>query len=257
MQSHLDRYEEAIRATREAGRVALQYFDTGVAVETKADDSPVTIADRSAEETLRGRLIKHFPDDGFLGEEFGNSPGTSGYRWIIDPIDGTRSFIRGIPLWATLVGLEYQGEMVAGLAFNPVLDQMHHAMKGSGAFRDDRPIHVSNTATLNRAIVAYSSIDYFKAAGRQQAWMDLLGAAERSRSYCDYYGFVLVAQGSVDLMADHGVHIWDVAGLKVIVEEAGGKFSDWSGQPSVDRPDVLASNGRVHAGALLELNRRA
>ena len=244
------RYDAGVLAAQAAGKVALDYFDKGVVVETKADQSPVTIADRSAEETLRSFVRKHFPNDGFLGEEFGDSPGSSGYRWIIDPIDGTRSFIRNIPIWATLVGLEYRGEMIAGIAYIPVWNQTFRALRGDGAFRDDRRIRVSDTAQLGKSLFSYSSFGFFKAAGKQDHFAQLLAETERSRAYADFYGFVLVAQGSVDLMADYGVHIWDVAGLKVIVEEAGGTFTDWDGQPSIDRPDVLASNGKVHAAAL-------
>jgi len=244
------RYEEGVAAAQAAGKIALAYFDAGITVETKADQSPVTIADRRAEETLRNQLLKHFPNDGFLGEEYGDAPGRSGYRWIIDPIDGTRSFIRNIPIWATLVGLEFQGEMIAGITYIPAWNQTYRALRGDGAFRDDRPIHVSGVGQLDKSLVSYSGFGYFKSAGHQDTFARLLASTERSRSYSDFYGFVLVAQGSVELMVDHGVHIWDVAGLKVIVEEAGGKFTDWEGKPRVDRPDALASNGKVHAAAL-------
>jgi histidinol-phosphatase len=244
------RYEEGVLAAQAAGKVALGYFDTGVAVETKPDQSPVTIADRSAEEALRKQLTKHFPKDGFLGEEFGDTPGGTGYRWIIDPIDGTRSFVRNIPIWATLLGLEYRGEMIAGICFIPTWNQTFRALRGDGAYRDNRRIRVSDVPTLGKAFISYSSFGFFKAAGRQDSFAKLLAMSERSRGYADFYGFVLVAQGSVDVMVEHGVHIWDVAGLKVIVEEAGGTFTDWDGQPSIDRPDVLASNGKVHAAAL-------
>lgn len=244
------RYEAGVLAAQEAGKVALGYFDTGIAVETKPDQSPVTIADRNAEKALREHLLKHFPNDGFLGEEFGDTAGSSGYRWIIDPIDGTRSFVRNIPIWGTLLGLEYRGEMIAGVCYIPAWDQTFRALRGDGTYRDARRIRVSDVATLDKSLLSYSSFDFFKAPGRRETFQTLLSKTERSRSYCDFYGFVLVAQGSVDLMADHGVHIWDVAGLKVIVEEAGGEFTDWEGGLTIDRPDVLASNGKVHAEAL-------
>jgi histidinol-phosphatase len=244
------RYEEGVRAAQVAGRIALGYFDSGVAVETKPDLSPVTIADRSAEEALRKHLLNHFPGDGFLGEEFGQTPGSTGYRWIIDPIDGTRSFVRNIPIWATLVGLECRGEMIAGICYIPAWNQMFRALRGDGTFRDERRIRVSDVADLDKALVSYSSFGFFKAAGRHDTFIKLLAQTERSRGYADFYGFVLVAQGSVDLMVEHGVHIWDVAGLKVLVEEAGGRFSDWDGGSTIDRPDVVASNGRIHDAAL-------
>lgn len=244
------RYQEGVLAAQAAGKIALGYFDTGVTVETKADQSPVTIADRTVEETLRKYLLQRFPHDGFLGEEFGGAPGSSGYRWILDPIDGTRSFVRNIPIWATLVGLEYRGEMIAGITYIPAWNQTFRALRGEGAYRDDRRIRVSDVPTLDKALFSYSGFGFFKASGRQESFNQLLEATERSRSYADFYGFVLVAQGSVDVMVDHGVHIWDVAGLKVIIEEAGGAFSDWDGGSSIERPDVVASNGKVHHAVL-------
>ena len=251
------RYEEGVIAAHAAGKVALAYFDTGVAVETKPDQSPVTIADRSAEQVLRKHLQARFPHDGYLGEEFGDTPGKSGYRWIIDPIDGTRSFIRNIPIWATLLGLEFNGEMIAGIAYIPAWHQTFRALRGDGCYRDERRIRVSDVAQLDKALISYSSFGFFKTAGRQHSFAELLAGTERSRGYADFYGFVLVAQGSVDIMVEHGVHIWDVAGLKVLVEEAGGAFTDWDGLPSIDRPDVLASNGKIHAAALEILRRES
>ena len=249
------RYDVMLDAAREAGNLALKYFDTGIAVETKADRSPVTIADRDAEKLLRATLTRYFPGDGFLGEEFGEQDGTTGFRWIIDPIDGTRSFVRNIPIWATLVGLEFQGKQIAGLAYIPTWGQMFHALSGCGAFRDERRISVSSTEKLAQSLVSYSSFGFFKSPDSGPAFLEMLKQTERSRSYADFYGFVLVAQGSVDLMVDYGVHIWDVAGLKVIVEEAGGKFTDWQGDPRIDRPDVIASNGKVHDAALTILKK--
>jgi histidinol-phosphatase len=248
------RYELAVDAAHEAGRFALQHFDVGIAVEWKHDQSPVTLADRGAEQLLRTALLTRFPGDGFLGEESGSTPGTSGFRWIIDPIDGTRSFVRGVPLWATLVGLEYQGELIAGVTYIPALKQTYRALRGDGAFRDDRPIHVSRVADLQEAHVFYSSISWFIKAGRQQQFLNLLGPTQRQRGFGDFYGFVLVAQGSGDLMVEHGVHAWDLGALIPLVEEAGGKMTAWDGKTDMERPDVLASNGLLHDEALRILN---
>ncbi len=250
------RYECAVAAAQQAGRLALRYFDTGLAVEWKQDQSPVTVADREAEALLRGTLLRAFPGDGFLGEESGDTPGTSGFRWIIDPIDGTRNFVRGIPIWATLIGLEYRDEPIAGVAFVPPLGQTYRALRGDGAYRDERRIRVSDVADLRDAIMFYSSLSWFVKAGRQDAFLELARRTQRQRGFGDFYGFVLVAQGSGEFMVEHGVHVWDVAGLKVIVEEAGGRFSDWDGTPSIHRPDVLASNGRLHDEALRLLSGR-
>jgi len=245
-----NRYELAVTVAKEAGRLALQYFDADVAVEWKKDQSPVTVADRAAEDWLRKRLLGAFPNDGFLGEEFGDTPGTSGYRWIIDPIDGTRNFVRGIPLWATLIGLEYKEEQIVGVADLPALSQTYRALRGDGAFRNDRRIHVSKVSDLSQAVMFYSSLSWFIKAGRQEAFLELVKRVQRQRGFGDFYGFLLVAQGSGELMMEHGVHVWDVAAIKPMVEEAGGQFTDWNGRATIHRPDVLASNGLLHQQTL-------
>ena len=244
------RYELAVDAARQAGRLALRYFDTELAVEWKADQSPVTVADREAEALLRTTLLGRFPADGFLGEESGDVAGTSGFRWVIDPVDGTRSFVRGVPIWATLVGLEYQGEQIAGVADVPALGQTYRALRGDGAYRNDRRIRVSDVAELGEAHLFYSSISWFINAGRRDEFLRLVELTQRQRGFGDFYGFVLVAQGSGEVMAEHGVHAWDVAAIKPLVEEAGGRFTDWDGTPTIHRTDVIASNGRLHDEAL-------
>jgi histidinol-phosphatase len=244
------RYEEAFAAAQEAGRLALGHFDTGIAVEWKQDHSPVTLADVGAEALLRGQLLRRFPNDGFLGEESGDTPGSSGFRWIIDPIDGTRSFVRGVPIWATLVGLEYKGETIAGVVFLPAMGLTYRALRGDGVFRNDRPIHVSNVQNLAEAHLFYSSISWFLKAGCERQFLELVRKTERQRGFGDFYGFVLVAQGSGELMVEHGVHVWDLGAIKPIVEEAGGRLTDWTGKPDITRPDVLASNGILHNEAL-------
>jgi histidinol-phosphatase len=240
------RYERAIDAAQKAGRHALGYFDAGVGVEWKSDESPVTVADREAEQLLRRELSAAFPGDGFLGEEFGDQPGTTGYRWVIDPIDGTRSFVRGIPIWATLLGLEYNGEQIAGVCVIPAMGQTFRALRGDGAYRDGRRVRVSDVSTYAESILFYSSVSWFVRAGKKDEFLDLAAKTQRQRGFGDFYGFVLVAQGSGELMVEYGVHAWDVAALKVIVEEAGGRMTDWDGGTGIDRPDVIASNGRLH-----------
>jgi histidinol-phosphatase len=244
------RYELAVDAARKAARLALGYFDTALAVEWKGDHSPVTVADREAEALLRTDLLGAFPDDGFLGEESGSRPGSSGYRWIIDPIDGTRNFVRGIPIWATLVGLEYGDEQIAGVAEVPALGQTFRALRGDGAYRGERRIRVSDVADLGEAILFYSSLSWFVQAGKQREFLDLAARTQRQRGFGDFYGFVLVAQGSGEVMVEHGVHAWDVAALLPILEEAGGRLTDWDGTPTIHRPDVIASNGRLHDATL-------
>jgi histidinol-phosphatase len=244
------RYEEALEAAQQAGLLALRYFDSDFKVEWKQDRSPVTVADRNAEALLRTRLLGAFPDDGFLGEETGDTAGSSGFRWIVDPIDGTRNFVRGIPLWGTLVGLEYEGEQIAGVVSVPALGQMFRALRGDGAYRDNRPIRVSNVTALGEATLFHTSMAWFVRAGRSDVFQELAGKVQTERGYGDFYGHLLVAQGSGELMVEQGVHAWDMAALKPIVEEAGGRFSDWEDTPTIYRPDVIASNGKLHAEAL-------
>jgi len=244
------RYEAAVTATQQAGQLALRYFDTDLTVEWKKDASPVTVADREAETLLRTTLLGKFPGDGFLGEEHGDKPGTSGFRWIVDPVDGTRSFVRGIPIWATLVGLEYKGETIAGVASIPALGHQYRALRGDGAYRGERRIHVSDTTDLAKSSLFYSSISWFIQAGKRDVFLNMAAKTFRPKSMGDFWGFLLVAQGSGEIMLEHGVHIWDVAALKPIVEEAGGRFTDWDGHATIERTDVIASNGRLHEEAL-------
>jgi histidinol-phosphatase len=253
------RYDLAVEAAQQAGKIALGYFDMEedpVRVEWKPNDTPVTVADREAEEYLQRTLLGMFPNDGFWGEEFGEVPGSSGYRWIIDPIDGTRSFVRGIPLWGTLVGLEYKGEQIAGVTRIPALKQTFRALRGDGAYRDDRRIRVSEVSDFGHSQVFYSGINWFMNSGSREAFLDLVGRTQRQRGFGDFYGFCLVAQGSGEMMLEYGVKPWDIAALRPLVEEAGGRFSDWEGTPTIQRPDILASNGKLHEETLVILKSR-
>lgn len=248
-----NRYEVAVEAAGKAGELALGYFDTGLDVQWKADQSPVTLADQNAEKLLRETLLGCFPDDGFLGEEFGVTQGSSGYRWIIDPIDGTRSFVRGVPLWGTLVGLEYRGDLLAGVTRIPALRQTYRALRGDGAYRDDRRIHVSKVADMSKAHLYYSSLSWFERANALDPFLALYRRTERQRGFGDFYGFTLVAEGAGDIMVEHGVHAWDIAALIPLLEEAGGKMTAWDGSVDIDRTDVVASNGLLHAETLRHL----
>ena len=249
------RYNLAVEAAKQAGDHARTIYDATIHDRTmqvmhKADNSPVTIADQGAEQVIRKLVARYFPNDGFLGEEFGDQDGTSGFRWIIDPIDGTKSFIRHVPIWATLVGLEYKGEQIAGVVYVPVFRQMYRALRGDGAYLDDCRIRVSDVSKLAEASLCYSSMGWFRNAGRIETFNKLYNSTARQRGYGDFYGFVLVAQGSVDIMVEHGVHAWDVAATKILVEEAGGRFTDWNDTPTIHTPDCLATNGKLHADAL-------
>ena len=240
------RYEAGIELAQKAAKIAMGYYETALDIEWKHDESPVTIADREAEKFLRNSLKQYFKQDGFLGEEYDDESGDSGYRWIIDPIDGTRNFVRGIPIWATLLGLEYKGEMLAGITVAPGLNQTYRALRGDGAFRNDIKINVSNINSLSSSQLFYSSISWFVKAGMEKEFLALASATEKQRGFGDFYGFVLVAQGAGEIMIEHGVHAWDVASIIPLIEEAGGKFSDWKGNKSIYAPDVLVTNGILH-----------
>lgn len=241
-----DRYHAALVAVDRASKKAWEHYTKGVDVETKPDATPVTVADREAETILRGHLGDLFPGDGFLGEEYGDQPGSSGFRWIADPIDGTRNFVRGVPLWGTLLGLEYKGDLVAGICTCPGTGQTWHAMSGAGAWLGDRRVRVSDFSDLKKSHIYYSSITYFDRNGKSQAFLNLVRDTERQRGFGDYFGFMLVAQGAGEAMIDHGVHAWDVAACKPIIDEAGGKMTNWDGSWDLFKPDVIASNGILH-----------
>ncbi len=242
------RYELAIETAKQGGRVAMRYFDTKLPVEWKLDDSPVTVADRETEAFLRDRLLTAFPNDGFLGEESGDKPGSSGFRWLIDPIDGTRNFVRAIPIWGTLIGLEYKGELIAGVAETPALGHTYRALRGDGAYRGDRPIRVSEVSSLGEAVLFHTSLTYVQGNNRNM-FLDLVAQVQVLRGFGDFYGYMLVAQGSGEMMVEHGVHPWDVAALKPIIEEAGGRYTNWDGKFDLHRPDVIVSNSRLHEQA--------
>ena len=168
----------------------------------------------------------------------------------MDPIDGTRSFVRGIPLWTTLVGLEYRNEMIAGVVVEPVFGNTYRAIRGDGAFKNNKRIQVSQVDKLADAILCTCDLNFFATHGKMDQFLNLALTVHRQRGYGDYFGFTLVAQGSAELMLDFGVHSWDIAALIPLIEEAGGTFTDWSGQQNLEQPDALASNGRLHDAAI-------
>ncbi|HEY1785301.1 MAG TPA: histidinol-phosphatase [Pirellulales bacterium] len=245
------RLDLALAAVREAGQLTLSYFSrSDLAVELKADDSPVTVADRQAEELLRARVGAKFPNDAILGEEFPERPGTSGYRWILDPIDGTKSFIHGVPLYGTLVGVEFQQRSVVGVIAMPALDECVYAAVGQGAWhvRHGGPpvrARVSESTRLAEALFCTSDDTHWRGLGRQ-AVLDRLQAAVRlSRTWGDCYGYLLVATGRAELMVDPAMSVWDAAALQPVLEEAGGTFTNWRGEPTIHSGEGIATNGKI------------
>jgi histidinol-phosphatase len=242
----------AVDAARRAGQVTLQYFRRDdLAVERKRDDSPVTIADRQAEELLRTLIAAAFPDDAILGEELPDRPGTSGYRWILDPIDGTKSFIHGVPLYGTLIGVEHEERSVLGVIRIPALDECVYAATGQGAWymRGDRPpspAKVSTHQPLSKGLFVTSEVASFDRTGRRGAYDRLQASARLSRSWGDCYGYMMVATGRADVMVDPVVAVWDLAALLPIIEEAGGRFTDWQGRCTIHSGEAIATNGLIH-----------
>lgn len=254
LEMEIDRRALAARfAVLRAGKLAWDYFERGIEHELKADQTPVTIADREAEQLLRDTFHQRFPGDGFLGEEYGEEPSATGFRWIIDPIDGTKNYVRGVPVFATLVGLEWDGAMVAGFAYVPAMDRLYHAVRGGGAFRNDRPIRASTVDRLEKVNLVYTSIDWFDKTGTTPFFLDLVRVVERSRGFGDYFGFLLVAEGAADIVLEPQIAPWDIAALKPIVEEAGGTFTNWHGVDTIYGPGALAGNPAIHAEVLRRL----
>lgn len=246
------RLDGAVRFAREAGQSTLGLFRAGaVEVERKADGSEVTAADRGAEQLLRDRIGAAFPHDAILGEEFGESPGTSGYRWLLDPIDGTTSFVHRVPLYGTLVAVEAGGRAVAGAVYLPGLDEMVYAGAGGGAWHvtaggEPRRAHVSRSPSLAGAMVLATSGDYFRKAGMPGAWEAVAARAGATRGWSDCYAHVLVATGRAEAVVEPRLSPWDIAPMQVIIEEAGGRCTDWAGRATMHAPQALTSNGLVH-----------
>jgi histidinol-phosphatase len=246
--------DAAVEAARAAGVIALEYFRGRFDVALKPDASPVTQADREAERAIVEILRHAFPDHGVLGEEFGGS-GSKDVRWIIDPIDGTRNFVRGIPVWATLIALEERGEVTVGVIHNPVTGELYTARRGAGAFLNGERLRVSTIAELSEATLIHTGLRPIRKTGRWDGFVRLVEATDRQRGFGDYAGYTLVAEGKAEIYAEiyppgHGLKPWDVAPCKLLVEEAGGRFSDLDGRATIDSGSALASNGRLHDAVL-------
>ena len=246
--------DAAIDAARTAGRIALGYYRGRFDVMLKADQTPVTLADQESERAIVEILGKAFPEFGFLGEEFG-AKGPQERRWIIDPIDGTRNFVRRIPVWATLIGLEEAGEITAGVVYNPVTDEMHAARRGGGAFLNGERIRVSVTNALDDATFLHAGLGIVRKAGWWDGFARLIDGTLSQRGFGDYLGYALVAAGKAEIYAELDLKPWDLAPCKILLEEAGGRFTDFDGRPTIYSGTALASNGLLHDAALALLRR--
>lgn len=231
-----------LSAVHDAGRLTLGYFGSEVETSDKADDSPVTVADVKAEELIRARLEAAFPDHGIVGEEHGESRPEASARWFIDPIDGTKSFMRGVPLYAVLLGLELEGTVVVGAAYFPALDEMLYAAKGGGAFLNGRRVRVRDTTELGRAMVSFTDAASFARHGRERAWRRVMEASYHRPGWSDAYGHALVASGRVEVMLDPVLNAHDAAPFGVILPEAGGYFGDFAGNPGIHGGEGMSTS---------------
>ncbi|WP_203566318.1 inositol monophosphatase family protein [Aestuariimicrobium ganziense] len=241
-----------------ADSVSMQRFKAqDLVVSTKPDSTWVSDADTATEQAIRRTLAKARPRDAVHGEE-GDDTGWGPRRWIIDPIDGTNNFVRGVPVWASLIGLQVDGEMVASVVSAPALNRRWWASKGGGAFTGStllrpNPIRVSKVSTIADASLSYSSIGGWIEAGRGQQFVDLMRDCWRTRAYGDFWSYMLVAEGAVDIACEPELALHDMAALEPIVTEAGGRFSAIDGTAGVEGPGALATNGVLHDLALAAL----
>jgi histidinol-phosphatase len=212
----------------------------------------VSEADRAVEIAIRDRLRADRPGDAIVGEEFGTE-GDAGRRWIVDPIDGTKSFVRGVPIWATLIALEVDSVMTVGVASAPALGRRWWAAKGAGAFADGEPIRVSQVTEVSDALLCYTSSSTFDAYGLGDQFRALAKTCWAARGFADFWGHVLVAEGSADIAVEPVMNLWDNAPLQVIVEEAGGRFTDLGGTATSHGGNALSTNGHLHDAVLARL----
>lgn len=241
-----DCLEFAVDAAFQAGRITLGYFQAGVRPEFKEDDTPVTVADRKAEEWIRARIERAFPGHAVLGEEFGESgSGNESHRWIVDPIDGTKAFVRGVPLYGVLIGLEVDGECRVGAAYFPALDEMICAATGLGCWWNGRRARVSDVADIGRSAVAFTDAAGFERCGRGAAFARICRSAYQSVGWSDAYGHMLVATGRVEAMLDPVLNPYDCAPFPPILQEAGGYFGDWSGSETIYGNEGLSTSRRL------------
>lgn len=241
-----DLLEFALDAAWQAGKISLGYFQTGIGVERKADDSPVTIADKTAEQKLRELIQRYWPDYGIIGEEFGNVPTKNGLTWTVDPIDGTKSFICGVPMYANLISLTDSSRPLVGVAHFPALNEIVYATQGGGCYWNGRRTHVSTVTELKNAVLLGSEIALSKYTdGKDRVWTQLLDSTYIHRTWGDAYGYALVATGRGDIMIDPWMAVWDCGPLQVILEEAGGTFTDWKGTPTIYAGEAIATNGHL------------
>ncbi len=237
--------EAVSELARLTGSAALRHYRKDLGVEQKSDGSPVTIADREAEQAAREWIARRFPGDGIVGEEFGSQPGTSGRHWLLDPIDGTRTFIRGVPLWGGLIALVERDTVLAGAAAFPALGELVAAAPGEGCWHDGARCRVSRVARLADATVLTSDAQRLEEPAHLRRWAELAAAAALARTWGDCYGYLLVATGRAEVMVDVGLNPWDIACFVPIIEEAGGRLTDFAGHRYPPLATAIATNAAL------------
>lgn len=238
--------EAAVEFGRAAGEVTRSYFGGVLAADSKTDGTPVTEADRNAEKLIREKIQERFPEHGILGEEFEETRPDAEVRWILDPIDGTRSFMRGVPLYGVLIGIEVEDEPVVGVAHFPVLDEMVAAGRGLGCTLNGEPCSVSDVDRLPASLVLTTDVERIRAQAIGDGWRRLAREAAFSRTWGDCYGHILVATGRAEIMVDPILSPWDAGPLLTILEEAGGRFTDLTGQATIHGGSGVSTNGHLH-----------
>jgi histidinol-phosphatase len=235
----------AVQLACEAGEITLKYFRSSLRTQLKADGSYVTEADREAERFIRERLEETFPHDAVLGEEEGAQAGSSGRQWIIDPLDGTYSFVHGVPLYGVMIGLEIADELCVGVVNFPALGELVYAARGQGCFWNGVPARVSSTSRLEDALLLATDFGICTQYGFGQATENLQRRVDARRTWGDCYGHILVATGRADVMLDPVMNIWDCAPLLPILEEAGGTFTDWRGRRTIRGGNAISTNNSL------------
>jgi histidinol-phosphatase len=245
-------YLEAAKAAAQAAADVIRYYyRTQLEVERKADDSPVTRADVESERAIRSLLESRFPGHGFYGEETGRSDRDSEFLWLVDPIDGTKSFVRQYPFFSTQIALMHQGRMLVGVSSAPAFGELAWAAAGKGAWLDGQRIRVSDIAAIERASISSGNLATLASGERWSRWGGIVARADRIRGYGDFYHYHLLASGRIDAVVESDVNILDVAALSLIVAEAGGHFTDLEGADvDLHTTSVLATNGVLHAPIL-------
>jgi histidinol-phosphatase len=247
----LDRAADAARRAVEAAAVAsLRHFRSGVTVETKPDRTPVTAADREAEEAVLNVLLAALPDASVLAEESGVRPGDPRTRWIVDPLDGTRGFTRGGTFWGPLVALEHDGDILVGATALPVLGEVYWAARGRGAWKNDERLRVSGVDDWREATLSLGEMRLIFGSPEREGVLDLVGTAASARGYGDVAGALMVLSGRAEAWIEAGVKIWDIAPMKILFEEAGGRFTDLRGVATVESGSAVGTNGKLHAHVL-------